>query len=1056
MKIAQLSVNRPVTVSMVVITVLILGFISLTRLSVDLLPEMNLPVAAVATTYDGAGPQEVESLVSRPLEEAMATLGNVTNVSSVSQRGQSLVIVEFDWGTDMDFATLEMRERVDAVRGLLPDGTGSPSVLKFDPSAQPIMQFGMGGSRSETEIKYLADELVKTRLERIDGVASVGVSGGLDEQVHVLVNPSAMRNYGVTFDGIVQALQGANLNLPGGVIETGQRELTVRTTGEFQSVEDIASVTIHGQGGSLSLSDIATVRMGFSDINQYTRLNQQPSIGLTVVKETGANSVEVARRVYAAINELKAQLGDDIDFITVADESSFIEESINSVQDNAIMGGVLAMVVLFVFLRNIRTTLIIGAAIPISIIATFVLIYFSGLTLNMLSMGGLALGIGMLVDNAIVVLENIFRHRQMNKDARKAAVDGTSEVGGAITASTITTLAVFVPVIFIQGLAAQLFTDLSLTVSFSLVASLAVSLSLVPLLSSRWLGATGTPSDENDLAAAGLDEADDDLQKEGPLHTEDDQYRLNSSDDGMEDYTLPLLGKAYTRFMHWALKRRFRVVASVIVIFIISALFIPRIGLEFLPSFDEGQISVSVDLPKGTALSETNRVISEIETFVSRIPEVSAVFAQAGSSNAPDSGSLTIHLIPYAERQRSTQDVTEEIRSWAEGIPGADIQVSSFSSFTGGGIGGAPVQIRLLGNDIELLDEFANQLVGIVRDVPGTRDVRTSLDEGRPELQVRVDRDRAGNLGLAVAQIASAVRTGIGGQTATVYRVGGEEIDIIVRLDEMSRQNINDIYQIPIGTPFGVVPLSEVATLEDALSPLAIERTSQSRVVAVNADFVGRDLGSIMRDIRAQLSQIQPPVGIEIEFGGEDEQMMEAFGDLGLALILAIVLVFAILASQFESLLQPFSIIFSIPFGFIGVIWGLLLTGRSLSVPAFIGVIMLAGIAVNNAIVLINFVNQLRTRGKERDVALIEGGRTRIRPILMTTLTTVLGMVPLALGIGEGSELQAPVATVVIGGLIVSTFLTLIIIPVIYSLLDDFGQWIRRISTRQPQKGVST
>lgn len=1033
MNIAKLAVSRPVTVLMVVLTAIFLGFVSLSRLSVDLLPEMNFPIAAVVTTYEGAGPQEVESLITRPIEEAMTSLGDVTGISSISSRGQSLVLVEFDWGTDMDFAALDMRERVDQVKEFLPDGAGTPRILRFDPSSTPIIQLGMGGGRDVSELKQIAEDVVKSRIERIDGVASLLISGGRDRQVHVHLDPTLMRAYGVPFEYVIQALQAANLNLPGGQIDTGRQEVTVRTTGEFQSLEDIAQVRVPTATGTVLLREIATVSMGESDVTQISRLNRQPSIMLQVVKESGANTVQVARAVRAELDRIEQEIG-DLEFAIVYDESAFIEQSINSVSNNAIVGGLLAAAVLYAFLRSFSSTLVIAIAIPISIVFTFLLIYFNGMTLNMLSLGGLALGVGMLVDNSIVVLENIYRHRVMGKDAVTASIEGTQEVGAAVFASTLTTVAVFIPVIFIEGFAAQIFTDLSLTVSFSLISSLGVAMTLVPLLASRLLAGR--------LPAVAIAAAAAEVAAEGAAGPRGVQAR------GLLGRVLVL----YERLIRGALKRRWLTLAGVFLVLVATMLFMwPRIGSEFLPSFDEGQLQVTIQMPRGVRLAETLDAVSYLEELVLAIPEVQAILSSVGNEDASDEGSILVQLVPLAQRSRSTAQVIEEIRSLASALPTAKVQVRPVSTFDMGAAG-APVQVQLRGDDRDLLAYHAQRLADVIRTIPGTREVRTSLDESRPELQVRVDRERAGQLGLSVVQVATAVRAAVGGQTATIYRAGGQEIDIVVRLAEGFRQNLDDVRIIPIGTPFGIVPLSEVAQLVEAQSPLAIDRTDQTRVVAVNAQLADRDLGSVMEDVRAAVEQMDLPAEIEVFYGGQDELMEDAFADLGLAFVLSIVLVFAVLASQFESIAQPLVIVFSIPFAIIGAVWGLYFTGHNMSVVGFIGAIILVGIVVNNAILLVDFINQARRAGVPRLEAVVQSGKVRLRPILMTTLTTVLGMLPLALGIGEGSELEAPLAIVVSAGLSSSTFLTLVLVPTIYVIVDDFSEWIRRTTAGMVRK----
>lgn len=1036
MNLPRLAATRPVTVAMLTFVVILVGVISLTRLPVDLMPEMNIPVAAVATSYDGAGPSEVETLISRPIEEIVTSAAGVKKVSSTSARGSSVVIAEFDWGTDMDFAMLDLREKVDLIKPLLPADAGTPRVLTFDPSAAPVLQLGLTGSRDVAELKIIAEDIVKNRLERISGVASVRVQGGRDTQVHILADAGLMRAYGISFDHMIDMLRASNLNLPGGRMEIGTQEVTIRTTGELSSINDFARIPIPTSSGSIELRDVAEIKMGESDVDVLSRISGRPGVWLEVMKETGANTVDVSDAVHRALSSLENELGEDMSFVTISDESRYIRGSLNSLSENAILGGLLAMIVLFIFLRNVRTTIIIGTAIPISIAFTFLLIYVWGMTLNMMSLGGLALGIGMLVDNGIVVIENIFRHRLQGKSALDAADEGTMEVGTAIIASTLTTVSVFLPVIFIDGLASQIFKDLSLSVSFSLVASLIVSMTLIPMLAAKMLRNPGKKAVRlpDDSAAATAD-----LTSDQPAEHVSGNIEKDPSHRGM--YAV------YVTSLKMLLKRRWLLYTGIITVFALSVLLIPRIGVEFMPPFDEGQISVTVEMPKGARLDDTDRIISQIETYAMELPDVSAILATSGSMEAPDSGSVSILLVDVKERVQPTDYYVDLIRSRVSQIPGATITVASSSGLTHGAFG-SPIQIEVRGSDLVQIESEANRIAEIIKQVDGTRDVKVSNEDGRPELQIHVDRHKAGHVGLSVAQIAGAVRTAVSGQTATVFRHDGEEIDVVVRLKQTDMNTIEDLNRIPLGTPFGMVPLAEVATLYEAISPISINRTDQTRVVAVTADLSGRDIGSVMGDIKPRIDQLMLPTGVDIEYAGEDEQINEAFGDLGLALILAIFLIYAVLASQFESLLQPFIIIFTVPFAFIGVIWGLFMFGYSLSIVAFIGVIMLVGIAVNNAIVLIDYINQLRARGIDRMTAIIEAGRTRLRPILMTTLTTVLGMLPLLIGMDEGSESMGPLAAVVVCGLMTATILTLTVIPSLYLTFDNLSKKVRRPKSR--------
>lgn len=1044
MKLPRIAVRRPVTVLMGVAMILVLGLISLNRLPIDLFPEIEPPVLAIITEYPDAGPHEVENLVSRPIEEVLGTVNNIKSVSSVSRKGSSIVIAEFNWGIDMDFAALDVREKVDLVKDFLPDESEAPMVVKFDPTSMPIMQLVLNGDRSPYELRYIADHTLKSRLERLEGVASVNVSGGQEREIRVVLHPGLLEAHGVSLTAVSNALRAANLNLPAGTVVENSREYVLRTRGEFTDIEQIRAVRVPSQsGGLVRLTDIGEVIDGFKETTQLSRYNGQPSVLLSIQKEASANTVQVAERVRRAVKTLDRELGEDLSLAIAQDMSVFIKGSIQHVTENAVFGGLLAMLVLFTFLRSLRPTVIVGVAIPISVIAAFILIYFSKTTLNMISLGGLALGIGMLVDNAIVVLENIFRHREEGEDALTAAQLGAEQVGTAITASTFTTVSVFIPVVFVSGIAAEIFRDMALTVTFSLLTSLAISLTLVPMLASQLLG-NGNVSDGRRGIRC--------LQFVGTF--------INRLQD------------LYGQGMAWVLHHRFVTVSIAVVVFVVALLLIPRVGMEFLPSMDQGEIQIDIAMPKGTRLVDTDKVVRTIEDYVAELPDTEAVYASVGQGSSgmgiggdtgAESGSVGVRLVPRAQRQHSTREVIAQLRKFVAGIPGADISVTMMETM--GASFGKPVQVELRGDDLDLLGKVADRLVEVIKKIPGTREVTSSLGESRPEIQVEVHREKAAAYGISVSQVASVLRTAVNGTTVTKFRTGGREIDVTVQLGEAWRQNPEDVGNVPIPTARGtLVPLRDIATLHYGQSPVEINREGQSRLVAVTGEVAGRDLRSVVADIRQAISEFPLPEGITVDYGGQNEQMMESFGQLGVAFMLGVLLVFIILASQFESLLQPLAIMVTLPLAAIGVVLGLLLGGVTFNVVAFVGVIMLAGIVVNNAIVLIDYINQLRAGGMERNAALILAGRTRLRPILMTSLTTILGMMPLALRTGEGSEMAKPIAFVVIGGLLTSTLLTLFIVPVFYTFLDGLGQRImdlfRRydliagVTTRKVEKSI--
>jgi HAE1 family hydrophobic/amphiphilic exporter-1 len=1045
--LAQFSTRRPVAVTMVILVLIVLGTVSLTRISIDLLPKMTLPIAAVMATYPGAGPEEIEELVAKPLESVLATVSNVDSIQSISSADAATIIVQFNWGTDMDFATLDMREKIDLALSRLPDGVDRPMVVKFDPSMMPITILSVSSEgRDLASLKTLLEDKVAPRLERIDGVAYATVMGGPQEEVRVLVDSRRLAGYGFSLAQLVQALKAENLNMPGGTIDQGTREFILRTTGEFKSLDELRNLVLMSpQGVGVRLGDLADVEE-VEDQKEYTLLNGRPSIGIMIQKEAGANTVKVADQVHREMDRLSRELS-GIKYSYVFDQAKFIQRSIGNLTSNAVSGAVLAIIILYLFLRNVRSTLVIALSIPISFIATFTLVYFNGLTLNMMSLGGLALGVGMLVDNSIVVLENIYRHREEGESRLLAAQNGAGEVAMAITASTLTTIAVFLPIVFIQGLTAQIFRELALTVTFSLLASLLVALTVVPMLASKILVINGN-SDTTPGRPSVF-------------------YRASH----WMGRRLAALNDRYRALLAWALDHRRAALLGAAAAFILSLLAVPLVGAEFFPATDAGRLSVSVKLPSGTTLEETDKVAERVGQIVSAYPEVETVFVSAGrslqggsmSGSDSNTASLNIELKPKSERRRSDREIADAIRRQVAKIPGAEIRVSvsDVMSMGGGGVSQA-ISLSIRGDDLNVLRGLAAKAEALVAEVPGTREVQTSFSEGRPEVQVRLNRAKAASLGLSAAQVAQTVSTAVQGQVATEYRVGGKEKDIRVQLAEESANSLAALRSLLISTPTGLtVPLADVADIVIARGPVTIDREDQARVVTVSCDVFGRPLGGVSQDIRRQLAGLKLPPGYTITFGGQNKEMTDAFAGLSLALGLAVILVYMVMAAQFESLLHPFTIMFSMPLALIGVVLALLITRKAVSVPAFIGVIVLAGIVVNNAIVLVDYINALRARGLGMREAILTAGPVRLRPILMTTLTTVLGLIPLALGLGEGGEMQAPLAITVIGGLSMSTLLTLVVVPLVYTLFEDIGSGLRRRLRRivighEETKGVGT
>lgn len=1025
MFLAKFGIKNPITVFMIFIAVVVLGFISLTKLSIDLYPDISYPMAVAITQYKGAGPAEVESMVSRPLERVISSVTNVKNVTSSSMSEMSAVMVEFNWGTNMDVASANIREKIDLIKQALPKDMDNPIIIKFDPSLMPVMMLSLNGPKGLAELRTLAEDIVQPGLERIEGVASASVSGGLQREIHLDLNRSRVESFGLSIQQIMGAVGASNLNLPGGNVVEGQTDFVVRTTGQFTEVKQLENVVVGNQQGvPIYLKDIAEIKDDFADQTGVSRINSAPTVMLQVQKASGSNTVQVARRVKQKLEDIRKQLPAGCNLTMIMDTSVFIEDAIKNVQKSAVEGAVLAIFIILIFLRSLRSTFIISLAIPISVITTFVLLYFGKLTLNIATLGGLALGIGRLVDDAIVVLENIYRHMQQGEPPNEASVLGASEVGMAVVASTITTIVVFVPMLFVTGIAGMLFTPMAYTVSFSLIASLFVALMLIPVLTSKFLRVKPSYSPFFKKLEHFFDEVDN----------------------------------QYGRLIEWSLKHKKTVIYGTIGLFILSLAIVPLVGTEFMPSSDEGQFSISIKLPVGTKIETTSDVLSKIENIIAaNVPEVENIQARGGVEgkgiaamaniftgiSGSHAASVRVSLVPLSKRHRSTDEIAESLRPLLAKIPGAEIKFSAGGFMSGGGamFGGAPVQVEIRGYDIDTGQELANKIADILRNIKGAKDVTVSREAGLPELQIQVNRERAASLGLSVAQIASVIRTSLEGTVASIYRDPqlGKEFSIVVRLRENDRKSLSDLSRVFITSPTGKqVPLSNLVTINKAAGPVKIDRKNQVRIITVSSQIFGRPSGTISQELKQKIDKnIVVPQNFSVEVTGSFKEQRDAFLNLALAFLLAIALIYIVLASQFESLIDPFIIMFSVPLGIIGVIWGLFLTGHTISAVSLIGVLMMAGIVVSNGILLVDFTNILRKRGTELHQAVIKAGHTRLRPILMTTLATVLGMIPLALGVGEGAETEAPMAVSVISGLTMSTVLTLVFVPTLYTVIEE-------------------
>jgi HAE1 family hydrophobic/amphiphilic exporter-1 len=1032
LNLSQFSIRRPVAVWMVIIAMLIFGAISLPQMAVDLYPELNLPVAVVVTNVEGESPSEVEKLVTKPIEEALASVENVDTISSNSVEGASQVIVKFTWGTNITQATQDMRDKVDQVRSVLPDSASSPRILKLDPNSQPIIIAAFTGDDLK-ELKKYADDVIKSRVERVEGVASLSIMGGKERVVEIQLDPTKLQAYGITLDQVRQAVAATNLSGSGGTVQEGDSDLNIRVNGEFEDISSFSQTPIPVSGGSIQLKDIASVNDTYKKMTQMGYFNGSPSLGLMVTKASGGNTVSIAESALKELEAIKKDIPSNMKLTVVMDNSKYIKDSINNVAEHAVLGLLFAVIVLYMFLNSFRSTLIVSIVMPISVVATFTLMYFTGQTINLISLNGLMLGLGSLVDFAVVILENIFRHRQLGQSMMEAAKVGSKQVGNAVMASALAQIVVFLPIIFVKGLAAELFGPLALTVIFSHIAALLASFMLVPMMSARMLKTI--PNEK--------------LYRSGNYKGFNPAIWFNIGFEKVADI--------YQLILKWAINHRKSILALTIALFVGAVALFPLVGMEFIPKMDQGQLSINVKLPPGTQLKETDKVAKQIEAIVSKVPEFNMMYTSVGGgASGPVGGSASsnkiemyVFLVDLKQRTRSSEQVVEQLRKEVNHIPDAEIVVKEMDSGAGQG---SPVQINLLGDDLNVLEDISAIMKEEVKQVSGTTNVQSSLEAKQQEFQVDIDQKKAKLYGLTSSQILSAVRTSFDGQKATTFRTGEDEIDVKVMLPREYQTDVGYLERLRITTTSGAnIPLSSVAKLVKKDVPQTIKRENQTKEVQITSDISGRDLGAITKDIQQRLNQIHLPEGYHVEFGGQGKDMADSFMKLGLALILSIVLIYMVMAGQFESLINPFIIMFSIPPTFIGVVVGLLVTGKSLSVMALIGYILLIGIVVNNAIVLLDYINQLRKEGIERNEAILIAGPVRLRPILMTTLATILAIAPLAFGGGAGNEGQAPMAIVVAFGLSFSTLITLLLIPVVYTWFDDI-----RMKWRSKRKRKST
>ena len=1019
MNLPGFSVKRPIFTTMVTLILVILGAVSLSRLQIDMLPNIELPTLSIRTDYEGASPEVMERLVTQIIEEIVATVPGVEEITSTSSEGRSRVRVSFVWGTEIDTAAIDVQGKLEDEINELPDDVVRPRVRKFDIASFPIVLLGISSNLDPVELTELIEVQIRYRFARIPGVAQVDVFGGFNREVRIELDPDQIKAAGLPLDRVLEAIRDANLDLPAGKIEQGRYEVTLRAPAEFINLDQIRNtVIVQRDGAAITLGQIAEVKDTYEKLTRIVRVNGERGLRVGIRKQANANTVEVSRRILAEIEAVN-QAFPQINIVPVINQGNFIERSIANVARSVLYGGGLAIVVLLFFLHSFRSTLVISLSIPISIVTTFALMFFGGFTLNLMTLGGLALGVGMMVDSSIVVLENIFRRRIENgEEAEEASVEGAREVGPAIIASTITTLVIFLPLIFVRGVSGILFKELAYVIIFALICSLTVALSLVPMLASRLL-----TSSRQSL-------------KEPASRTNRWADAANSVFSGLEN--------AYLDLLRWVLGHRMVTVFAAAALLGASLLLLPLIGSEFLPPSDEGEVRVTGKMEIGTRLELVDRQTRIMEQIVQpAVPEAVASVVSVGASGwraaAGSEGEIRMSLLPAAQRERSNVEIAKDLRRRLDGrVPGMEIRVRApqgqfiLERLLGGDEG---LTVEIHGYELATLDALARSVAKSIVDVAGITDVQTSLEAGIPQQEIRVNRDKIADLGLSVRDVTQLLQTAVAGSKAGEYRAGGNSYRILVQLKDAEKRSLDEILNLTLTTASGEkVALRNVVTSEPSRGPILIDRKDQQRRVTVRANVAGRDLGSVAADVQALLGQIPRPVGYNLTVAGNFEEQQKAFRELIISLVLALVLVYMVLAGQYESLRDPLVVMFSVPLAAIGVLVTLFITTTTLNVQSYIGCIMLGGIVVNNAILLVDQAGRLVRNGMRTHDALTEAGRRRLRPILMTTLTTILGLLPLALGIGEGSDAQAPLARAVVGGLTGSTLITLVLIPAVYSL----------------------
>ena len=1047
MFLADISIKRRVMMTMIILSFAVIGLYSLGDLGIDMFPEIEFPFVVVMTIYPGAGPEEVETLITKPIEEEIGSINGVKTIQSVSQEGLSFVFIEFQYGVEVDIAGIDVKEKVDAIKYLLPKDIEAPSISKFDINAIPILNLAVSSPRPLEEVHKLTEDVIEQELAKIQGLASIELVGGREREVRIEADKNALASRGLGLMNIIMAIQSENLNVPSGRIVDGRKEFSIRMASEFASVEELRQLKIAvPEGTPIRLTDVARVIDDFEEQRELARFNNIASVGMNLIKRSDANTVQVAKEIKKSVAKLQETLPADVKIDIARDRSLFIEDSVADVTSNIILGIMLTALVLMIFLQDWQGTLVAAIAMPLSIVSTFTLLKFAGFTLNMMSLMGLAISVGILVANSIVVIENIERYKKLGKSPKEAASKGTSEIAIAVAASTLTNVVVFTPIAFMSGITGQFFRQFGLTVAFATMFSLIISYTLVPMMSSLKLkkgvyvvfaavalfmtyNSMGLLTTLIIIAALAMFILMEKLSFKRRAAAKWDNFY-----DGLVE--------SYRNTLRWAISHRKTVVFVIIGIFLLSLPLGRYLGSEFMPESDQGSFSISVEMPAGTAFDETDNVLNSIEKVVSQQPEVQSFYTALGQSESGEFsatagvnlGVVVVQLADAEFREASTDDIINRLRPKLASIPAAKLTLAAIS-FIGGG-GGGDLQIEITGPEMDELNRLSQQIAVIVSETPGLVDVSSSFKIGKPELYITPKRGEISDAGLTAGQVAMSLRNMIEGNVAGKYREAGDEYDIRVRLSERDRGSLENVGDFLITTMNGPVQIARVADLQYREGPATISRKNKERMVSVMANTAGTTIGEAQAAIEEKLKTLELKPGYKVYFGGMSEMMAESFTELLKALALATILTYMLMAAVLESYKNPFIILLTLPLAIIGVILSLLISGKTISMLSLMAVVMLVGIVVNNGILLIDYIGLLRKDGRGLREAILEACPIRLRPIIMTNLATILGMLPLAMGLGAGGEFRSSMAVVSIGGLITSTIFTLYLIPVIYASFE--------------------